>query len=109
MNTRIVDNSAAGLFEIHVDGVRGGFTEYTRARTTLSLIHTEIDAEFEGRGLGSQLVRGVLDEARAAGDTVLPFCPFIRAFLGRHPEYLDLVPADQRTRFGLEAAASGSP
>ncbi len=63
--------------------------------------HTEVDDEFEGRGLGSQLAQAALDAARDEGLDVLPFCPFIKAWIGKHPEYLDLVPADQRERFGL--------
>ena len=64
-------------------------------------IHTEIDDAFEGRGLGSILVRAALDAARSRGLAVRPDCPFVRGYIARHPEYLDLVPADLRPRFGL--------
>ncbi|MEV1200449.1 N-acetyltransferase, partial [Microbispora rosea] len=40
-----------------------------------------------------------LDAARDAGLSVLPFCPFVKRYIERHPDYLDLVPADQRARF----------
>ena len=50
-------------------------------------------------GLASQLIRSALDEARAAGREVLPFCPFVRSFIQRHPAYVDLVRKPQR--FGL--------
>ena len=54
-----------------------------------------------GEGLGGQLVRAALDSARAEGLSVLPFCPFVRGYIEGHPEYVDLVPADQRKEFGL--------
>lgn len=97
----IVDNPSAGRFEIHVDGEMAGFAAYRRAGSTVSFNHTEIDERFEGRGLGSVLVRGALDAVRVEGASVLPFCPFVRRYIERHPTYLDLVPADQRARFRL--------
>jgi predicted GNAT family acetyltransferase len=67
----------------------------------VAFIHTEIDSRFEGQGLGSALVAGVLDEARSAGVAVLPFCPFVNAYISRHPSYVDLVPEEFRPEFGL--------
>src|SRR4051812_42325866 len=102
MESRVVDNPAEHRFEIIADGEVAGLVTYQRAGATLSLLHTEIDPRFEGRGLGSVLVRGALDAARAEGAAVLPFCPFVRRYLQRRPEYLNLVPPGQRERFELE-------
>ena len=44
----------------------------------------------EGHGIGSALVRGVLDIARAQGMKVVPVCPFVKGYMDRHPEYADL-------------------
>jgi predicted GNAT family acetyltransferase len=60
-----------------------------------------VDPRFGGRGLGGILVRGALDAARDRGLEVLPFCPFVRGWIGRHPEYRELVPEGQRARFGF--------
>ena len=49
--------------------------------------HTEIDAACEGRGFGTRLVRGALENARREGLHVLPLCPFVAAIVRRHPEY----------------------
>jgi hypothetical protein len=57
----------------------------------LSIYHTEVPRSVEGRGLGSTLVAGILDIARARGLKVVPICPFVSAFIGRHPEYADLL------------------
>jgi predicted GNAT family acetyltransferase len=50
------------------------------------LIHTEIDRELEGQGLGNLLVQGALDDLRARGIDYVPLCPFVRAYLRRHPQ-----------------------
>jgi len=107
MQPRVMDNSGSSRFEILVDGQVAGFAEYRRSGSTVSFTHTEVDPRFEGRGLGSALAGSALDTARGQRSSVLPFCPFIRGYIQRHPDYLDLVPADQRTRFGLALASSG--
>lgn len=98
---RVTDNAAASRFEIEVDGEVAGYAEYHRRGTAISFTHTVVTPAFEGRGVGSALVRGALDAARADGAAVLPFCPFVREWIGKHPEYTDLVPADRRAEFGL--------
>jgi len=67
----------------------------------IAFTHTEIDARFEGQGVGSGLVRAALSEARASGLAVHPFCPFVRGYIARHPEDVELVPADLRAHFDL--------
>ena len=97
------DNPDEGRFEILVGGEVAGFTRYQRMGAGLALTHTEIDDRYEGQGLGSVLVRSALDTLRGSGTAVLPYCPFVRRYIDRHPEYLDLVPADLRERFELPA------
>jgi predicted GNAT family acetyltransferase len=53
--------------------------------------HTEVLPAFEGRGVGSALAKGALDAVRAEGSSVEPRCPFIAAYIRRHPAYADLV------------------
>jgi predicted GNAT family acetyltransferase len=98
-NTELRDNVEESRYEILVDGEVAGFCEYSRRDGRIDLLHTEIDDRFEGRGLASRLIRHVLDDARASGTPVMPYCPFVRAFIGRHAEYRDLVPEEQRPRF----------
>jgi predicted GNAT family acetyltransferase len=101
---QVVDNAERARFEVRVDGEVAGFTEYRRTPSTVSFLHTEIDDAFEGQGLGSQLARRALDAVRAEGRRVLPYCPFIRGWLQRHPDYHDLVPAGRQAQFGLVPA-----
>ncbi|MGW4778901.1 GNAT family N-acetyltransferase [Streptomyces filamentosus] len=61
----------------------------------------EIDSRFAGQGPGGLLARGALDDLRVRGLHVLPYRPFIRGRIGRHPECTGLVPEAHRARFGL--------
>jgi predicted GNAT family acetyltransferase len=94
-------NTAESRYEIVVDGTVAGFTQYALEGRRADFLHTEIDDRFEGHGLASQLIRGALDDARRQGWQVLPYCRFVNRFIGKNAEYGDLVPADQRSRFGL--------
>ena len=67
----------------------------------ISLLHTEVADQFQGMGLASKLARAVLDEARTRGMAVLPYCPYIKSWMVKHPDYVDLVPRDRRAEFGL--------
>jgi predicted GNAT family acetyltransferase len=97
----VADNPTQRRFDISVDGRLAGSTFYHDRGQTRSFTHTEIDPAFEGHGLASRLIRTALDDARASGRSVLPFCPFVRAFIAKHRDYLDLVPADRRAEFDL--------
>jgi predicted GNAT family acetyltransferase len=97
----VTDHPERGRFEISVDDELAGFADYHRVGGALDFTHTEIDNRFEGKGLGSVLIRSGLDAARARGMEVLPHCPFVRRFIQRHTEYLDLVPITRRQQFGL--------
>jgi predicted GNAT family acetyltransferase len=95
------ENAAEYRFEIWLGGERAGMTVYEGEGPTLAFVHTEIDDRFGGRGLGSVLIRQALDTVRARGQAVLPYCPFVKAFIQKHPDYLDLVPPSKRATFGL--------
>jgi predicted GNAT family acetyltransferase len=99
----VVDNPDAGRMEIHVGGRRAGFVDYRRHPSLVRLVHTETAPAFQGRGLASMLIRAALESARADGVAVLPTCLFVRSFIRRNPEYLDLVPAQRRAEFDLPA------
>ena len=91
---RVVDNPAELRYELWLDGARAGFVAYRREPGVVVLVHTDIDPAHEGRGLGSRLVSGALDDLRRRGLSVVPLCPFVAAYLRRHPEETDLVVRD---------------
>jgi predicted GNAT family acetyltransferase len=88
----VSDESGHERYEVRVDGEKAGLVTYRRLPDRTVLLHTEIDERFEGRGLGSQLIRAALDGERERGQHVEPRCPFVARFITRHPEYGDLVP-----------------
>ena len=82
----VVNNTAASRFELTADG-HTAVLEYVLAGSRLRLMHTEVPPELRGRKYGEVLARAGLEHARANDLKVVPFCPFVRAFLQRHPEY----------------------
>ena len=81
----------ADRFSISVDGQRAGFTKFIDHDGRRIFPHTEIDKEFGGRGLATILVREALDTTRSAGLRIVPVCPMVAGFVGKHPEYADVV------------------
>ncbi len=99
---QVVDNPTEERFEITVNGAPAGLLAYHPAgHEAWSLVHTEIDAAYSGQGLGTQLISQALGAMRTRGLSVLPYCPFVRSYLSKHPDQLDLVPAGRRADFGL--------
>lgn len=89
--TEVVDNELEDRFEIWHGDRLAGFAAYRRRGGATVFVHTEIGDEFGGKGLGSVLARRALDETVARGETIVPVCPFISAYLRKHPEYEEHV------------------
>lgn len=87
----VVDNELEDRFELRYDGRLAGFAAYRHRDKATVFVHTEVDPEFEGKGLGSMLARQALDQTVARGEAIIPVCPFISAYLRKHPEYDDHV------------------
>ncbi|HLT70053.1 MAG TPA: GNAT family N-acetyltransferase [Acidimicrobiales bacterium] len=99
------DDPGRSRYEVTVDGQVAGFVAYEDRGHVRVFTHTEVDDRFEGRGLGSRLARGALDDARGAGRRVVAFCPFVARYIERHPEFADLV--DPAADAELRAADQG--
>jgi uncharacterized protein len=91
----VIDNPEKHRYEITV-GDHVAHADYYLNGNTIVFTHTEVPKELEGSGIGSKLARFALDDSRARGRAVIPECPFITAYIRRHQEYLDLVPADHQ-------------
>jgi predicted GNAT family acetyltransferase len=91
MEIGVADHPSENRYEIHADGELAGFVTYRERPRAVELVHTEIDDRFEGHGLGSKLVVFALDDIRSRGLKLVPTCPFVKAYVERHPEYQDLV------------------
>lgn len=75
--------------------------DYDRRSDGAAFIHTEVPEQDQGQGRGEALVKGALDLAREMGWAVVPLCPFVKAFIRKHPAYADLVPEADRKRMRL--------
>jgi predicted GNAT family acetyltransferase len=89
MSNNVRDNTERHRFELDADG-HLAFSSYTRADGVLTILHTEVPKALEGQGIGSALIRGALDAARAKGLKVKTKCEFAKAYVDRHSEYADL-------------------
>jgi predicted GNAT family acetyltransferase len=87
----VTDNAEQRRYEARQGSEVVGFILYRLDPGRITLIHTEVAPALEGKGIASQLVTGALDDIRRRGLTIVPICPFVRAYLRRHPEYADLV------------------
>lgn len=74
-----------------MDGELAGVLEYILKRGRLALVHTEVSPAFQGQGVGGDLARFALDDARRRGLRVIASCPYVRAYVQRHPETHDIV------------------
>ena len=90
--TDVVNNPAHHRYELTVEGHLAA-AYYKLADGVMTFDHTDVPSELGGKGVGSKLVKGALDQVRAAGLKVVANCPFVKAYIGKHPEYADLLKA----------------
>jgi len=81
----IIDNPASGRFEVTRDGHTAELT-YKVDDGRIVLIHTGVPKELEGHGLGAELVKAAVARAVREGLTIVPLCPYARAYFRKHPE-----------------------
>ena len=98
----VIDNTAEHRFEIRLGGDTA-YAEYSRAAGILILPHTVVPEAFEWKGVGSRLARYAMQYARDRSLKIVPLCPFMAAYMQKHPETHDLVHPSHRERLGLPA------
>jgi predicted GNAT family acetyltransferase len=89
------DNTSANRYEARVGDYLAVIT-YERAPGRITFIHTVVPQALEGHHIAEKMAHTVLEEARAADLAVIPRCPYVAAYIKRHPEYTDLVPPEER-------------
>jgi predicted GNAT family acetyltransferase len=87
----VTDAPDQSRYEARVDGELAGFAAYRMRGERIVLTHTEVDPAYEGKGVGTALARAALDDIRERGLSAVVQCPFISAYIRRHPEYADLT------------------
>jgi predicted GNAT family acetyltransferase len=90
------DNSAAAQYELRTNGGLAFLTYRESRRGFRILVHTEVPRELQGRGVGTRLVKAALDDARTHHHQVIPACEFVKSYLQRHPEYSDVLAAQEK-------------
>jgi len=88
--SEVTNNFEKQRFELAVDGQIAA-TYYEVADGVITFVHTEVPPALGGKGIGSKLIRGALDQVRKDGRKVVAQCPFVKAFIEKHPDYQDLL------------------
>lgn len=91
MSPTIVDDEAAQRYEAREGDEVTGFIDYVVKYGRIALVHTEVSPAYQGQGVSQTLARFALDDARRRGLRVIASCPYIRAWVERHPETHDIV------------------
>ena len=83
----VIDNKEAHRFELTIVG-ETAVLNYERTAKSLILVHTEVPAVFRGRHLADALAKAAIERAHAEGLEVVAVCPFVQAYLRKHPNAL---------------------
>lgn len=89
------DNQEERRYELVSGDELLGEIRYREEPGVVVLVHTQVAPQAEGQGVGSRLVAAALDDIRSRGLHVVPTCPFVKAYLERHPEQRDLVAGER--------------
>ena len=80
-----------GRFTIEVDGAPAGLADFHDRDGRRTFPHTEVLAEYQGRGLATILIAEALRSTRAAGLRIVPSCSMVAGYIDKHPEYADIT------------------
>ncbi|MGJ8593922.1 MAG: GNAT family N-acetyltransferase [Aquaticitalea sp.] len=86
----LVKNEAKKRFEIQIDG-SFAFINYTETSHQIALVHTETEPALAGKGAAGAVVEKALHYIEASGKTLLPFCPYVFAYIKKHLEWKRIV------------------
>jgi uncharacterized protein len=95
--SEVVNNTSKHRYELAVDGHIAA-TYYAIDGGVITFIHTEVPPELGGKGIGSRLIKGALDQVRSDGLKVIPQCPFVKAFIDKNAAYQDLLAGSAQVR-----------
>ena len=88
----IIHNADLHQFELHTGDMVSRLVYRLEGDNVINLLHTEVPKALEGRGYANELARAALEYAAAENLTVRPTCPFVRAYLRRHPTSVQVTP-----------------
>ncbi|MFV0304041.1 MAG: GNAT family N-acetyltransferase [Moheibacter sp.] len=86
----LVKNEEKKRFEIEIEG-HYAFINYGESTSQIALVHTETEPELAGKGAASAVVEKTLNYIEKNGKKLLPFCPYVFAYIKKHPEWKRIV------------------
>lgn len=89
----LVDDEKNAVYIAFVGDTEIGGVTYSLTGTRIALIAASVYPEFRHQGVAMEMIRRVLDQAKAQNRTVTVICPIVRTFIDSHPEYESLVDA----------------
>jgi predicted GNAT family acetyltransferase len=98
----IAHASEHSRYELKLDERVVGVADYRQDGNVRSFTHTGVEPDHRGQGLAAELIEFALREAREEKLEVLPYCWYVRDYIAQHPEYMELVPTNSRSSFGLD-------
>jgi uncharacterized protein len=99
IDVEVSDNRPLNRYEARIGKVVAGFAVYRIEGDRTVFTHTVVGDDWEGHGVGSSLARYALDDVVAAGRAITPICPFIRAYITKHPQYVTSVDPEFQPQF----------
>jgi uncharacterized protein len=97
----IDNNTDKQQYEAKLNGKVVAFAEYRPIGQSVMFTHTEVNEDLEGKGVAGQLIRFALEDTKAKGMTAIPMCPFVKIFIQRHKDFIDVVHPSHRSVFGM--------
>ena len=86
-----LNDKKRGAFIISDGDKQLGETVVSLMDDNLTVYHTEVAPEAEGKGLAKKMLQAMVDYSRKNKLKVIPLCPYVHAQFKRHPdEYADL-------------------
>lgn len=87
----LIHNKSRHQYEFHIERYTPKIEYIINKDNEIFLTHTEVSPALGGKGVGTQLVKKTLEDIKERGLSVVPLCPFVAAYIKRHPEWMSIV------------------
>lgn len=88
---QLINNKEKQQYEYHVSGLIPLIEYVFNGDNAIYLTHTEVPMQLEGQGIGTCLVKDVLEDIDKNNMKVVPLCPFVAGYIQKHPEWRRIV------------------
>lgn len=90
MEYPLFDNEKKKQYEFHIENEIPRI-EYIKTKDKIYLTHTEVPKSLEGQGIGTSLVKKILEDIKDKDLVLVPMCPFVAMYIKRNPEWKSLI------------------